>query len=401
LRIAYLISRYPATNHTFILREVVALRSLGLDIRTIAIRGADRPTEKLTADERAERARTFTVLPPGWHFVKAHFATLLRHPAGYLAGLLLAIRLSGSGPRSFLYHLIYFLEAVVAAEAAQRQGATHLHTHFSSTVGVIAAKIFGLSFSISIHGPDEFRESAFRMREKVAAARFVATISHYAKSQTMQASDPADWPKVEICRLGVDPDVFQPNEPRREHLGGEEFHVVCVGRLAAVKAQRVLIDACRRLVADGRCLRLHLVGGGPDRRPLEDYARGIGMRERVVFEGPLNQDEVVALYRQCDIFALASFAEGVPVVLMEAMAMELPCVATWVNGVPELIRNEEEGLLVAPADVEGMAGAIGRLMADPELRERLGKAGRRRVLLDYDLRKNTAGLAAVFRERVF
>ncbi len=400
MRIAYLISQYPATSHTFILREVVALRSLGFDIRTIAIRGADRPAEKLTAAERAEQDRTVTVLPPGRNFLKAHFATILRRPARYLAGLRLAIHLSGRDPRSFVFHLIYFLEAVVAGHSAHEQGVAHLHTHFSSTVGVIAAKVFGLGFSVTIHGSGEFLSAGFRMREKVAASRFIVAVSHYSRSQIMFAADPADWPKLELCRLGVDPAIFQPGERARDHSADEEWRVICVGLLGAVKAQRILIDSCRRLVSDGWKLRLHLVGAGPDRESLENHAVAAGMKDRVVFEGARNQEEVVALYRRSDIFALASFAEGVPVVLMEAMAIELPCVATWVNGVPELIRNEEEGLLVAPSDVEGMAGAIGRLLADPELRERLGKAGRQRVLRDYDLRKNTTVLAEVFRKRI-
>ena len=400
MRIAYLVSRYTATNHTFILREIVTLRSLGFDIQTIAIRGSDRPLEQMTALERSEQESTITVLPAGGHFVSANLSTLLRHPGSYLAGLLLAIRLAGRDPRSIAFHLIYFCEAVVAGHIATQRGYTHIHTHFSSTVALIAARVFRLGLSITIHGPDEFRESGFRMRQKVAASRFISTISNYARSQIMQASDAVDWPKIEICRLGVDPAVFQPDSLPRTRSEDDVFRIICVGRLAGVKAQRILIASCARLVAEGRKLQLHLVGSGPDREPLGVFARQIGMEANVVFEGGRNQEEVIALYKQCDIFALASFAEGVPVVLMEAMAMELPCVATWVNGVPELIRNEVDGLLVAPSDFEGLAEAIERLMKDCALRERLGKAGRQRVLAEYDLWKNTESLAAVFRERV-
>ena len=352
----------------------------------------------MTALECAEQDSTIAVLPVGSHFLKAHFLTILRRPGSYFAGLLLAFKMGGRDLRAIAFHLIYFLEAVVAGGFAVERGFRHIHTHFSSTVALIAARVFGLGLSISIHGPDEFRESGFRMRQKVAASRFISTISSYARSQIMQSSDAVNWPRIEICRLGVDPSVFQPNADRREQP--DEFRIICVGRLAAVKAQRILIAACARLVTDGWKLRLHLVGSGPDRAPLGDFARQIGMAEHVVFEGGRNQEEVIALYRRSDIFALASFAEGVPVVLMEAMAMELPCVATWVNGVPELIRDEQEGLLVAPSDFEGLADSIERLMKDPLLRERLGKAGRQKVLRDYDLLKNTASLASVFRTRL-
>jgi len=396
IRIAYLVSRYPATNHTFILREIVALRALGFDIQVIAIRGAERPDEAMTNVERAERDRTFAVLPFGTHFLSAHFATAFRDPAAYMKGLFLALKLGGYNLRSSLFHVIYFSEAVVAGRAARQAGFRHLHSHFSSTVGLIASRIFGLQFSITLHGPDEFRDAAgFGMREKVANSAFISTISQYARSQIMLASDPEDWPKIEICRLGVDTGVFRPGPERAEPA---VFRVICVGRLAPVKAQRILIQACARLVSSGWQLQLHLVGSGPDYASLQQFVESCGMRENIVFEGPRNQDEVIALYRNADVFALASFGEGVPVVLMEAMAMEIPCVATWVNGIPELIRDREEGLLVAPSDVEGLSRAIEWLLENPDLRRRLGQAGRRRILRDYDLQKNSAVLAEAFRE---
>jgi colanic acid/amylovoran biosynthesis glycosyltransferase len=398
IRIAYLVSRYPATNHTFILREIVALRALGFDIQVIAIRGAERPDQDMTELERAERDRTVVVLPFGMHFLSAHIATAFRNPAAYLKGLLLALKLGGSNLRSGLFHLIYFSEAVVAGHTARQAGFRHLHSHFSSTVGLIASRIFGLQFSITLHGPDEFRDTeGFAMREKVASSAFISTISQYARSQIMLASDPEDWPKIEICRLGVDPAVFQPSPERPEP---PIFRVICVGRLAPVKAQRILIQACALLVSSGWRLQLHLVGSGPDSASLRQFVESSGMSPNVVFEGPRNQDEVIALYRNADVFALASFGEGVPVVLMEAMAMEIPCVATWVNGIPELIRDNEEGLLVAPSDVEALSRAIERLLENRDLRRRLGRAGRQRVLRDYDLQKNTAALAEAFRKRL-
>jgi glycosyltransferase involved in cell wall biosynthesis len=371
---------------------------LGFDIRVIAIRGADRPSELLTATERLEQEHTITVLPFGRHFLAAHFLTALRTPGRYLAGLWLALKMGGLNVRSGFYHVIYFAEAVVAGQVARQGGYRHIHTHFASTVALIAARIFGLDLSITIHGPDEFRDViAFGMREKVTHSKFISTISHYARSQIMQASDPAHWHKIEVCRLGVDPSVFEP-KPRAGADGG--FRVICVGRLAPVKAQRLLIAACAQLVSAGWNLHLHLVGSGPDLNSLREFAITIGIPENVVFEGGRNQDEVIALYTRSDVFAMASFAEGIPVVLMEAMAMEIPCVATWVNGIPELIRDNQDGLLVAPSDVEGLAKAIETLLKNPDLRRRLGIAGRQRVLRDYNLSTNTASLAQVFRKHL-
>jgi colanic acid/amylovoran biosynthesis glycosyltransferase len=396
IRIAYLVSSYPATNHTFILREIVTLRSLGFDIQVIAIRGADRPDSEMTEVERLERKHTFVILPFGKHFLRAHAATAVKNPRGYAAGLLLALKLSRYNFRAAFFHFIYFLEAVVAGHAAREAGFQHIHSHFSSTVALITARIFGFGLSITIHGPDEFRNTEeFGLREKVAASRFISTISQYARSQIMLASDPADWPKIEVCRLGVDPSIFAPESTRE---APDTFSVICVGRLAPVKAQRILIAACSRLASSGWQLKLYLVGSGPDLNSLRKFTEASGMVGSVVFEGARNQDEVVALYRQSDVFALASFGEGVPVVLMEAMAMQIPCIATWVNGIPELIRHREEGLLVAPSDEEALAQGIEELFKSRELRQRLGRAGRIQVALHYDLRRNTAHLAEVFQK---
>jgi colanic acid/amylovoran biosynthesis glycosyltransferase len=400
-RVAYFVSRYPARSHTSILSEIITLRSLGFDIQVIAIRGDDRPQEQATATERLEQERTFTVLPFGRHFLAAHLDTVLRIPRGYLAGLWLACNIRDFSIRSIFYRLVYFAEAVVAGRAARQGGCSHIHSHFSSTVALIASRIFNLDMSITIHGPGEFRDRvAFQMREKVARSKFVSAISDYARGLTMLSSDPADWHKIKVCRLGVDPSLFAPAAPRRDCVVNF-FRVICVGRLAPVKAQQLLIAACARLVSAGWNLQLRLVGSGTELGPLQRFATASGVRERVLFEGGCTQDELIALYKQSDVFALASFEEGLPMALMEAMAMEIPCVATWVNGIPELIYNNKEGLLVAPGNVEGLANAIESLLKDPDLRRRLGKAGRRKVLQDYNLGNNAAALAQLFQRHLY
>jgi len=398
IRISYLVSRYPATNHTFILREITALRSQGFDIHVISIRRADRPAEKMSPVERTEQEKTSYVLPFGAAFLWAHFATAIRHPIGYIRGLFTALRLAGWNVKKAFFHLAYFAEAVVAGHEIARAGSAHIHSHFTSTVALIVTRIFPIGFSITIHGPEEFDDVAgFAIAEKVARSRFICAISSYARSQLMRASEPQHWGKFEVSRLGVDPSVFTPR-PDRGNV--DRFEVICVGRLAPVKAQQILIASCARLIAAGRKLRLRLVGDGGDRQRLEQCVGSFGMQNDVVFEGPRNQEEVIALYRQSDIFALASFAEGVPVVLMEAMAMELPCVATWINGVPELIRDQVDGLLVPPSEEEQFASALDRLMQDRDLRIRLGQSGRQRVVDGYNLEKNAAHLAEIFRRRL-
>lgn len=268
-------------------------------------------------------------------------------------------------------------------------------------VGLILSKVYPITISITIHGLDEFNPTlptGWCMAEKIKACNFVCAISKYGRSQLLRTcSNKEDWEKIEVSPLGVDPSEFLP-QPFREWPA--PFQVICVARLAPVKAQHVLIGALDDIVLQGRDVQLRLIGDGPDRLELEEEVIRRGLRGRVIFEGWLNQDRVRAAYREADLFVLPSFAEGVPVVLMEAMAMGIPCVATWVTGVPELIRNELDGLLVVPSDQEELATAIMRLMDDAALRCRLGQAGRQRVLEEYDLFRSTARLANIFYRRL-
>ena len=213
----------------------------------------------------------------------------------------------------------------------------------------------------------------------------------------MKLSDVAEWEKFELTPLGVDLAVFTPR-PVRPH--SSPFTILCVGRLVPAKGQHILLAAVERLVKAGRQVRLCLVGDGPDRARLEEQVKVQGLEAYVAFAGAVNQDRIRALYAEADVFALASFAEGIPVVLMEAMAMSIPCVTTYITGIPELIRDGIDGLLVSPSDDAALAEAIARLMDDPALRQRLGEAGRCRVQDKYDLNRNTAALAALFRQRL-
>jgi glycosyltransferase involved in cell wall biosynthesis len=234
------------------------------------------------------------------------------------------------------------------------------------------------------------------MAEKVARAAFIATISDFATSQTMRASHAGDWHKIHTLPLGVDPTDFSARPPL-DRGGNRRFQILCVGRLAAAKAHQVLIAAVGRLVAKGRNVGLTIVGDGPERQSLERAIAEDHLGEVVQLVGFRNHDRVIEYYQQTDAFALASFAEGVPVVLMEAMAMGIPCVATWITGIPELIRNETDGLLVPPADPEALSEALERLMDDPVLGTRLGQSARERILERYDLRRNSARLGEMFR----
>jgi glycosyltransferase involved in cell wall biosynthesis len=379
------------------LRELLGLRKLGLKIPTVSIRPPDRNPDAMLEEERAEATRTFYVLHAGIRRIALdHLLTFLAQPGKYLSALLFAFRIGH--PRGTAYSLIYFTEAIVAGAWMRRERVTHFHTHFATFVGLLITRIFPLSMSMTIHGGEEFvNPVGTLLPEKIRASAFVSTISYFAQSQMMQIIPYELWERFEVVPLGVDPDEYEAAPFRKM---SELFEVSCVGRLDPLKGQHVLVDSIDRLVKAGRNVRLRLIGDGADRRSLEKHIDDLGLRASVILEGWKNQAEVRELCKQADVFALASSTEGVPVALMEAMAMQIPCIATRITGIPELIRDGIDGILVTPSDPDELAAAIARLMDDARLRQKLAAAGRVRVQEKYDIGVNVARLAAVFERRL-
>jgi glycosyltransferase involved in cell wall biosynthesis len=401
-KMAYLASTYPYVSQSFIIREVQKLRALDFDIQTASINPPDRPYSDLAEEEREELAVTFCVKNLSIvAMLRAHLATVAQRPGAYLRGLFGALRMAGTDRKQLLLAVGYFVEAVIIGRWMASRRLRHLHVHLSnpaSTVGLIASRIFPIEFSFTAHGPDEFYDvPGYRLMDKISGASFVRCIAYFTRSQLMRVSEPRYWNKFEVARLGVDPEVFAPR-PFRQTI--DRFEILCVGRLVPSKGQHVLIAAVDHLSKAGRKVCLRLVGNGIDQQSLEREVKERGVGGQVVFEGPVNQDRIRELYRKADLFVLASFAEGIPVALMEAMAMEIPCVTTFIAGIPELIRDNIDGLLVAASDEFALAQAIERLIDDPELRCSLGRAGRQRVIEKFNLDLNVAQLAAIFATRL-
>jgi colanic acid/amylovoran biosynthesis glycosyltransferase len=400
--LAYLTSQYPMLSMTFVLREVRQLRRMGFRIDTASINAPDRPLAKLTAEEAEEAGLTYYLKTHGVKgAISAHLKTFFTRFSGYSRGLRLGLSLGKLDTKRLLFNLMYFTEALMVGVWMQRVRQRHLHVHLGSqaaTVGLYVRHIFGFGFSITVHGPDEFYDAQGQyLEQKVAAADFICCISSYARSQLMKFSPYTEWSKLVVSRLGVDPALWV---PRPAKPASDFFEILCVGRLTQAKGQHVLIDAVDQLARQGRRVRLRLVGDGPDGPALREQARRLENANLVVFEGAVNQDNIRPLYEAAEIFCLPSLAEGIPVVLMEAMAMEIPCVTTHITGIPELIRSGTEGLLVAPSDLDGLVRALETLMDDAVLRECIARAGRARILKDYDLGRNVERLAAIFADRV-
>ncbi len=396
--IAYLSSEYPALSHTFIEREITALRESGHPVCTASIRKPSvAHVQRMNEREHREIEQTLYIkhrLFPANAF--SIVTELVKHPILSLMTLLASLSLSRRGFRSGCKALGYTLEALVLRRWLRQRHAKHLHVHFANpaaTVALLAVKDLDCDLSISVHGPDIFdnvRDS--NLVDKFRAAQRVRVISNYCKSQVCRWMKSDEWDKCHRIRCGISTGVFSP----RPDPGNLVPNLLCLGRLVPAKGQHVLLEAVARLRDSGTTFRLTVVGDGPDRQSLERRATELGLAESVEFTGAVGQDEVHRYYDCADIFVLPSFAEGVPVVLMEAMAKEIPVISTRITGIPELIQHDRSGLLVSAADAQALADAIQRLIDDPELRKRLGAEGRKKVLDEYDLEKNIQGMIEFF-----
>jgi colanic acid/amylovoran biosynthesis glycosyltransferase len=398
-RLVYLLSRYPAVSHTFFLNEVLELRRLGLTIDVASINLPDRSLSEMPDIESKEAGRTFYIKSAGAATAAGIAAkTLLKRPRVFARGIIAALRLGRWDLRATVYALFYFAEALLLGDWMHKRGHNRLHIHFCgpvATVGLLTSIAWGFPYSLTVHGPDEFFDiEKFYLPLKVAHAKFILCISEFCRSQLMRIAAPEQWGKMHVVRLGVDPTVFFSMRQKSRHES--ELEILCVGRLVPSKGQLILLHACYLLCSQGYSLRIRLVGAGPDSKCLEAFAEE--KRIPVIFEGARTHEETRQLIGNADIFALASFAEGIPVALMEAMAMEVPCVSTCVAGIPELIRDGLDGLLVPPSSSFALASAIQRLIEDPRLRRQLGTAGRKRVCELYNLRHNVHALALFFNQ---
>lgn len=398
--IAYLTGQYPLVSHTFIQREVEALRSLGLVVLPCAVRPLQAGV--IGAAQQAEAAQTFYILTAARNPLRlaaAHLGLLAKAPRRWLGALKLALATRPPGLRALLYQLFYVAEAGVLAAYLKRSNVAHLHNHFgdsSCTVAMLAAQMADIPFSYTEHGPTIFfAPRHWRIDRKIRHARFVVAISHFCRAQMMLFADQQHWDKIDIVHCGIDPSRY--DSGRGQDRGKR---LLFVGRLAAVKGIPVLFEALAQLRTHHPDVRLTLVGDGPDREGLQALATRLGIADMVTFAGYADEDGVAVHLAGSDIFVLPSFAEGVPVVLMEAMAARLPVVASRVAGVPELVEDGESGYLVPPGSVEALVARIGTLLADPERCGAMGEAGRLKVVADHHVMKEAAKLHARFAESI-
>lgn len=397
MRIAYFINQYPKVSHSFIRREILALERQGIEVQRIALRGWD--AELQDAEDASERDKTRYVLRSGIKGLLIPTLQVLRaQPRRFFQALWLALRLGLRADRAWPYHLVYLAEACQVLQWLQAGEAKHVHAHFgtnSTEVAMLANVLGGPAYSFTVHGPEEFDKPQFlHMGEKVRRAAFVAAVSSYGRSQLFRWVAYDQWAKVKVVHCGLERSFHEvapvslPTAPR----------LVCVGRLCEQKGQLLLLEAARLLAARSIAFELVLAGDGEMRGQIEALIARHGLQQQVRITGWISSAQVREEILAARALVLPSFAEGLPVVIMEAMALRRPVLTTYVAGIPELVRPGENGWLFPAGAVDELAQAMADCLAQPaEVLQHMGEAARQRVLQRHDIDTEAARLAGYFK----
>jgi colanic acid/amylovoran biosynthesis glycosyltransferase len=401
VKIAYLVNTYPRASHTFIRREVQALERRGFDVHRFAMR-SERSSLVDPADLE-EDSRTEHVLRAGLaRLVPSALGWMLRHPVQSVRAFALALRCGAAGAGATpgtggrLRHMVYLLEAAHVAARCTALGIGHIHAHFgtnSTTVAMLAQVVGGPAYSFTLHGPEEFDAPlALCLAEKIHHAAFAVAISSFGRSQMYRWAAPGDWAKLHVVHCGIEPAKFAVSAPLP--VGGP--HLVAIGRLAEQKGFSLLIEAVGLAAPTMPDLRLTLVGDGPMRAQLAAMIADAGLGHCVILTGWRDEVGVAQALAQAQALILPSFAEGLPMAVMEAMAAGRPVIATAIAGVPELVVAGDTGWIVPAGSALFLAEAIADLSRTPQAKlQDMGQAARDRVMERHDVDVEAAKLAGL------
>lgn len=400
MRVAYLVNQYPKVSHTFIRRELRALEEQGVGVVRYSVRRVGEPLADPADREEQERTRVVLDVGPTGLAAALVKQSALR-PAAFARASALAAKVGHGSERGLAVHGAYLGEACVLLDWLERDGIDHVHAHFgtnSATVAMLVEALGGPGYSVHVHGPEEFdKPQAISLGEKIERARFVCAISSFGRSQLYRWVGHAHWSKIHIVRCGVEASFLEgdgrpfPSAPR----------LVNVGRLNEQKGQLLLVQAMGLLAKEGLDFHLTLVGDGELRGVVEEAIRRDGLEGKVTITGWASGDVVREEVLSAQALVLPSFAEGLPVVIMEALGLGRPVISTYVAGIPELVEPGRSGWLIPPGSVEAIASTVREVLKTPTERlEAMGAEGRRAVLERHDVRVTAASLHGLLKRYV-
>jgi glycosyltransferase involved in cell wall biosynthesis len=398
VKLAYFCSEYPSRSHTFIRREINELRRRGAAIDVYAIR---RPKQEnlISALDHKEFDQTISILPVRpWQLIRIHGQMFFQKPLRYLHTLKTALGHHLPGTKNTLWSFLQFAEGILLAHHLQQKPVQHLHIHFANTganVGMFACTYLQLEWSMTLHGTSCFDYPyGPLLGPKLERCSFANCISFFGLSQAYRAVGPKYWNKLFVSRCGIELDAVNLAKSNQSHYQKDNsiIRIISVGRLHIEKGYPVMINAFVEALKSLPYMELVLLGDGPYRSELESYVREKGISNKVIFRGAVPEQTVLDEMVHADIFVLSSFMEGIPMVLMEAMVLEVPVIAPRLAGIPELVIDKENGLLFDPANSSQMAEYIIELAQDKKKRTLFGKAGKQKVLAEFTIEKGVENL---------
>jgi glycosyltransferase involved in cell wall biosynthesis len=397
VKIAYLVNQYPQASQSFIRREINGLEALGLQVDRYTLRTWDQ--ELVDPGDKAEKEKARVVLGVGARgLLIAMLATFFTQPGKWTRAFRLAWKMGKRGEKGRLYQLIYLAEACVLLKWLRESGAEHLHAHFgtnSTTVAMLVHELGGPRYSFTCHGPEEFdRPLALKLGEKISRARFVVAVSEYGRSQLFRWCDHTHWHKIHVVHCGVDASFLEAGASELSDV----HRLVCVGRICEQKGQLLLVEAAGILKRENISFELILAGDGPMRKEVESVIARHDLMEHVKITGWITNQQVREQLLSARAMILPSFAEGLPVVIMESLALKRPVISTYVAGIPELVEPANTGYLVPAGSVDHLAVTMKQVLGEEigHLRQ-LGREGARRVALGHDAAQEANRLSHLFR----
>ena len=361
MRVAYVINQYPMVSHSFIRREIQALERQGIEVLRASVR---RTNNHVDPADQVEASKTFAILENPLQLLVALVAHALLRPIRFLRSLRTVLQLWHRGDRGLLVHLVYLAEACRLSWLTRTYKIDHMHAHFgtnSTTVVMLAYLLSGVTYSFTVHGPEEFdRPAAIGLTQKIELAEFVVAISSFGRSQLMRWCPQSNWSKLHVVRCGVDRSFTESGTQQSTEF--DDRTLVCVGRLCEQKGQLLLVEAMAQLIQSGVDAKLILAGDGEMRTVIEERIQALGLSDRIEITGWLSGAQVRQYLLKSKAMVLPSFAEGLPVVIMEAFSLGRPVLTTYIAGIPELVEDSRNGWLVPAGStnrlVDGMRIAL-------------------------------------------
>jgi glycosyltransferase involved in cell wall biosynthesis len=401
--IGHLDKMFPLLTATFVYREIQALQAKGINIQTFSIW---KPKLcDLSNEAKNFLDNTFYIFPINWiRFFLTHITYFTNRPRIYISVLWEYVFKNQKKIKSAIRTFFHFCEAVYLAKEIESKNIKHLHSHFannSTTIAMIISKLIGISFSFTAHANDIFADQIL-LKKKIYSAKFIITISNFNKKFLNRIIPQHNTSsKIHIVRCGIDTLKFSASKVCAVK---HKPIILSIGRLVEKKGYPYLIKACKILVDKNIDFQCIIIGDGPQKNYLKKLIGVNHLSKFVTLVGVIFQEKIINFLNKTDIFVLPCIQsadndmDGIPVVLMEAMAMKIPVISTHISGIPELIKNMETGLLVPPKNEKALAEGIKFLKENIDLRKKLGDAGRKWVIENYEITKNTDKLYEIYKK---